>query len=168
MGRGPNASYDSFEEAFRTLMPRAYRVALRLLGDRGAAEDVASEAMARAYARWSQLCETDHADAWVLRVATNLALDAARRGYPHPPVPEPVDVAEVATLRTALVVALRALPRRQREVVALRYLAGMSESSVAHVLHLAEGTVKSHAHRGLAALRGRLGEEVEEVIPDAT
>jgi RNA polymerase sigma factor (sigma-70 family) len=55
-----------------------------------------------------------------------------------------------------LVRALRALPRRQREVVALRYLADRPEAEVADLLGCSAGAVKQHAHRGLAALRARL------------
>lgn len=65
------------------------------------------------------------------------------------PPPDPVDHVE-------LVAALRSLPRRQREVVALRYLADLPEAEVAALLGCAPGTVKQHAHRGLAALRRSL------------
>jgi RNA polymerase sigma factor (sigma-70 family) len=58
--------------------------------------------------------------------------------------------------------ALHSLPSRQRAVVVLRYLSDLSETQVAEALSMAPGTVKSHTHRGLAALRQRLG-DVEEV-----
>ena len=67
----------TFEGAFEPLRRAAYRAAYRLLGDRATAEDVAAEALARAYARWSSVA--DHAQPWVIRVATNLALDVGRR-----------------------------------------------------------------------------------------
>lgn len=144
---------------------RTYRLALRLLGEQAGAEDVAAEALARAYAHWSTLENAPHRDGWVLRVTTNLALDALRRKPPPAPRGEPVDVAEVAVLRTTLVAALRRLPRRQREVVVLRYLAGLTEAEIARALEMAEGTVKSHAHRALKALRIRLGDtQLDEVI----
>jgi DNA-directed RNA polymerase specialized sigma24 family protein len=54
--------------------------------------------------------------------------------------------------------ALGALPRRQREVVVLRYFGDLSEREIAAELGLAPGSVKSHASRGLAALRARLGD----------
>jgi RNA polymerase sigma factor (sigma-70 family) len=92
----------------------------------------------------------------VVTVATNLALNigrqrarAARRGQVL--VDErPIDHVET---RLDLQSALRALPRRQREVVALRFLGDFSERATAAALGLSVGTVKSHASRGLARLR---------------
>src|SRR5580704_18710180 len=66
----------SFEEVFPVLIRDAYRVAYRLLGDRGEAEDVAQEACARVYSRWATV--RDHAEPWCVRVASNLALDLLR------------------------------------------------------------------------------------------
>jgi DNA-directed RNA polymerase specialized sigma24 family protein len=57
--------------------------------------------------------------------------------------------------------ALRDLPRRQRDVVILRYLLDQSEQAVAGVLEVSVGSVKTHASRGLSALRAALGEPVE-------
>ena len=70
------AAAPSFEEVFPVLIRDAYRVAYRLLGDRGEAEDVAQEACSRAYSRWSTV--RDHAEPWTVRVASNLALDLLR------------------------------------------------------------------------------------------
>jgi RNA polymerase sigma-70 factor (sigma-E family) len=142
-----------FEEAFDGLYRLAYRVAYRLVGERATAEDVAQEAVARACARWRRV--EDHAEAWVSRVSTNLAVDVWRRGQrqgllPAKPSPElDRDTAD----RLDLHEALRTLPKRQREVVALRYLADMPEESVARALGCSTGTVKQHASRGLTALR---------------
>lgn len=143
-----------FEERYESMRRSAYRVAYRLLGERMAAEDVAGEALARAYARWSSVA--DHAEAWVVTVATNLALDAGRRrtkaALGRMKLIEEVTVDHVE-LRLDLQRALRALPRRQREVVALRFLLDLSEEDTASALELAVGTVKSHASRGLSRLR---------------
>ena len=73
----------SFEAAFDELFPRAVRLANRLLGDRAAAEDVAAEALARAYARWPKVGGLPYRDGWVLKVATNLAIDRLRRRPPE-------------------------------------------------------------------------------------
>src|SRR3954469_22121801 len=66
----------AFEEVFPRLYQDAYRVAFRLLGERSEAEDVAQEACARAYSRWSSV--HDYAEPWCVRVAGNLALDVLR------------------------------------------------------------------------------------------
>ena len=144
-----------FEDRFGALATLSYKVAYRLTGDRGVAEDLCQEALARAYSSWRRVAGYD--EAWVARVTTNLAIGRWRKdrrlvsGERHDlrPVADPVDPA----VRVELVAALRALPRRQREVVALRYLADLPEAAVAAALGCSTGSVKQHAHRGLAALR---------------
>jgi len=160
------AAEESFEEAFDALFPRAERLAYRILGNWAAAEDAAAEAMARAYANWRKVGRLPHRDGWVLRVATNVAIDAYRRRRPHVEATEPADVAETATLRVALASALASLPRRQRAVIALHHLDGMTEQEVAQALGLSLGTVKTHARRGAEALRLRLGDSFKEVSFD--
>lgn len=154
----------SFEAAFHDLYPRALRSVRRLLGDDAAAEDAAAEALARAYADWPRVQALAHRDAWVLRVAVNLALDALRRQTKVSVRPSsPVDAEEVATIRVALWAALRSLPRRQREIIVLRHIAGLSDEEIARSLNISPLTVKTHMTRGLAALRKRLAVSEEEV-----
>ena len=143
-----------FEDAYDSMLRLAYRAAYRLLGERAAAEDVAGESLARAYSRWSSV--SGHAEAWVVTVATNLALDAGRRRARA--AGRQVELIEEGTvddvdLRLDLQAAVRALPRRQRQVVALRFLADFSEAATAAALAIDIGTVKSHASRGLSRLR---------------
>jgi len=154
---------DDFDEAFDRLFPRAERLAFRILGSWAAAEDVAAEAMARAYAGWKKVGRLPHRDGWVLRVATNVAIDVYRRRRPAPDPVESIDPEEAATTRVALAAALACLPRRQRAVIALRHLEGLSEPEVADVLGLSLGTVKTHARRGAEALRRQLGDAFQEV-----
>ena len=145
-----------FEEAFPDLYRLAYRVSFRVLGDRGDAEDVAQEALARAHVRWLRLRERP--EGWIVTVATNLSIDRHRRRRRLTSlVTEPLTLVDVHQAeRIDLARALRRLPRRQREVVVLRYLADWSESDVAAALGVSAGAVKSHASRGLAALRQHL------------
>jgi RNA polymerase sigma-70 factor (sigma-E family) len=146
----------TFEEVFPVLVRDAYRVAYRLLGDRTEAEDVAQEACARTYSRWATV--KDHAEPWCVRVASNLALDllrartrAVRRNerlktnntIVTPQIDERLD----------LYAALEKLPRRQRETVVLRYLGDLSEAQTADLIGCSVGSVKTHASRGLAALK---------------
>jgi len=155
----------SFEAAFDELFPRAVRLANRLLGDRAAAEDVAAEALARAYARWSKVASLPYRDGWVLKVATNLAIDRLRRRPLDLALP-PAEVFEDAVhVRLALNAALLTLAPRQRQAVALRYLGGLSDKEVALALGISLGSVKTHIHRGLTGLRTRLGAGLEEVVP---
>jgi RNA polymerase sigma-70 factor (sigma-E family) len=148
----------TFEERFAVLAALGYKVAYRLTGDRAESEDLAQEALARAYLRWRKVAAYD--EAWVARVTTNLAIGRWRKhghvvvsgsgeqafAVPGAAGADPLD-------RIELVRVLRSLPRRQREAVALRYLADLPEAEVAEVLGCSVGAVKQHTHRGLAALR---------------
>ena len=150
-----------FEEAFDGLYRIAYRVAFRLLGSRPAAEDIAQEALARAYVRWHRM--GDYAEAWVARVSANLALDSLRRGRPRlDPAERTAALDDPVADRIDLQRALRALPKRQRQVVVLRYLADLPEEAVAAALGCSAGTVKQHASCGLAALRRSPGMSPQE------
>ena len=149
-----------FESRFEELFDLAYRVGFRVLGVQDEARDVAQEACARAERRWSRLAESPHG--WVVRVAANLAIGVQRKRARRPPedaTPPARDVDEFAAERVDLVRALGHLPRRQREVVILRYLADRPEAEVADTLGCSVGTVKTHASRGLQAMRAELGGE---------
>jgi len=160
---GFRAAPGPFEDAFDALFRRAFLVARRILADAASAEDVAAEACARAYVHWRKIGGQDWREAWVARVATNLALDAVRKRSRL----SDAEVAEAAAedddvaIRLALVDALTRLPKRQREVVALRHLAGLSEKECATALEVSAGSVKTHLSRGLAALRSHLGAEID-------
>ena len=136
---------------------QAYRVARRIVGDAASAEDVAAEALSRAYANWGKISGLQYRDAWVLRVTTNLALNAIRprRAVPVERLAGSADDDATAT-RLALVDALRALPQRQREVIVMRHLAGYSESEIAERLGISLGSVKTHMRRAKTSLRDTL------------
>ena len=154
-----------FEEAFDELFRRAHQLARRILGDSILAEDVAAEALARAYARWPSIADLAWRDGWVLRVTTNLAIDATRRRGRSLPLivsDAATDEGDAVAVRMALVAALQSLPKRQREAITLRYVAGLGEAETARALGISAGTVKTHLHRGVAALRAHLGPTFEE------
>src|SRR3954464_13617537 len=143
---------DGFDAAYPALYRRAYRAAYRLLGSRAEAEDVAQETLTRALVRWRRIEE--YAEPWVVRTATNLSVNVVRRRLrQRQEVTESVATDTRLEERIDLMRALTALPRRQREVVALRFLGDFSEEALAATLGLSNGTVKSHCSRGLAALR---------------
>jgi RNA polymerase sigma factor (sigma-70 family) len=156
---------DGFDEAFDELFPRAVRLGTRLLGNRAAAEDVAAEALARAYARWSKVAGLPYRDGWVLKVATNLAIDRLRRRPPEVTPAPAADFEADVDLRMALNAALLTLAPRQRQAVTLRYLGGLTDREVALALGISLGSVKTHIHRGLHGLRATLGAGLEEVVP---
>ena len=156
---------ESFEEAFDELFPRAFRMARRMLGDAAAAEDVAAEALARAYARWPKVSVLPYRDGWLLRVTANLAIDRMRRRTPRSWAQPAAEFEEEVALRLALNAALLTLAPRQRQAIALHYLGGLSDREVAEALGISLGSVKTHIHRGIAGLRARLGVGLEEVVP---
>ena len=153
-----------YEEAFEELYVRAYGVAYQLLGRRSESEDVAQETLARAFVHWRKI--RSYAEAWVVRVAGNLAVDTWRRM-------QRVDASGDAERRNAtspgptgqrvdLHRALDALSRRQREVIVLRFLADLPEADVAKALGCSVGSVKKHGSRGLATLRNTMGVDADD------
>lgn len=153
---------EDFEEAFPGMFLVAYHVTYRVLGDVAGAEDAASEAMARALVSWRRVGRMEHRNGWVARVAGNVAIDEIRRARRRREVPEAgahlaTDGTEETALRLALGAALAGLSTRQREVIALRYLADLDESEVSRALGISVNSVKKHAARGKEALRARLG-----------
>lgn len=140
-----------FDDEFSDLAALAYRVAYRILGDRSAAEDIAQESLARAYLRWARI--SSYREAWVARVAGNLAIDQLRRRKISPSPAHQVDTEVMVIERIDLQRALLGLPKRQRDAVVLRYIADLSEADVAGALGCSPGTIKSHLSRGTSRLR---------------
>lgn len=160
---------EDFDLWFRATLDRVRRAARRVVQSDAEADDIAAEAFARALVRWASVRDLPHRDAWVVRVASNLALDSVRTRSRRERIlivqraAEAVgDGTEASAERMALVLALADLPRRQREVIALRYLVGLPEAEVAAALGLSSNTVKTHLSRALATLRQRMGATWEE------
>jgi RNA polymerase sigma-70 factor (sigma-E family) len=151
-----------FDDAYPALFRDAYRVAFRLLGDREDAADVAQEACARACMRWRRLTRGGDPAPWVVRVAGNLAIDRWRRRRTAAAHVAAVPVVAGVPDRVDLHRALDALSARQREVIVLRYFADLTEAAVAVELGCSVGAVKTHASRGLTALRAALADPDEE------
>lgn len=158
----------TYEEEFDDLAGLAYRVAYRALGSRAEAEEVAQETMARAYQRWRRV--RSHARPWVCRVATNLAIGVLRKRRPEPAAasPDGVDHGTAVADRLQVQQLLSSLPRRQRDVVALRFLADWSEADVARELGVSPGAVKTHTHRALQSLRLAVDDTSELATTEAS
>jgi RNA polymerase sigma-70 factor (sigma-E family) len=151
-----------FSEFAHSRWPRLVRLAYGITGNHDQAEDLAQTALASAYASWSRVCRADDPDAYLRRIVLNVHRGGFRRRRftehltASPPedrtiVPDP---AGQHGDRAAIVAALAALPRRQREVIVLRYWLDLTETQVAATLGCSVGTVKSHAARAIARLRG--------------
>jgi RNA polymerase sigma factor (sigma-70 family) len=157
-GRGESDDFDVF---FRGVFAKTVAVAERITAERGSAEDAAVEALAKAHLRWRRVGGQPWREAWVYKVAVHEAIRRLPRPGPAVPVPAVADLAESVAVRQALTAALRRLPRRQCEAIVLRYLLDFSEAEVAAALGVSQGTVKTHLHRGVAALRGSLGPDLK-------
>jgi RNA polymerase sigma factor (sigma-70 family) len=160
-------------EAFcRALAPRLVGSLVLYCGDRGVAEEFAQEALARAVERWAQVGAMAAPEAWVYRVAFNLARSGFRRRAAERRatgrLPVVVPAASDPTDAVAVRDAVRALPPRQRAVIVARFYAGLSVAETADALGCAEGTVKAATHQALRNLRaaGLVDDEDEEVELD--
>ncbi|MDT0530402.1 SigE family RNA polymerase sigma factor [Micromonospora sp. DSM 115977] len=146
-----------FDDFVRTRSVALLRVAYLLTGDRHAAEDLLQEVLEQMYVRWRRLRTSP--EAYARRALVNRSINRWRWRSRRPEQAlgdndgVARDHADDIALRQAVVAALRTLPPRQRAAVVLRYLEDLSVAEVAGALRCSEGTVKSHASRGLAHLR---------------
>ncbi|MER7517289.1 SigE family RNA polymerase sigma factor [Streptomyces sp. NPDC126499] len=156
---------DGFAAFAVAAWPRLVRTAQLLTGDFHEAEDLVQTTLAKVYGRWRRV-PRDEIDLYVRRALINNNLSRLRRKrVVHlltPVLPESVrhahaGHAETVEQRTALLAALADLPARQRAVMVLRYWEDLGEQEIATVLNCSIGTVKTHARRGLAALRAHPG-----------
>jgi RNA polymerase sigma-70 factor (sigma-E family) len=151
-------------ELFGLHYRRLVGLAVLLVDDRETAEDVVQEAFEGLYRRWRRLRDPHAAAAYLNRSVVNGARSrlrhrATERAHALPevgqsPSAESTGVAHDA--EDALTDAVLALPRRQREVVVLRYYLDLSEEQIADWLGVSRGSVKQHAHRATATLQARM------------
>jgi RNA polymerase sigma-70 factor (sigma-E family) len=142
------------------------RLATLLMGESGPAEEVVADAFVSLHRRWSRLADPQAAHAYLRASVVNGSRSVRRHrdvevrhrqpGAPEPPGPE--ERALRADEDARAMAALRTLPRRQQEVLVLRYYADASETEIADALGISRGAVKSHSHRGIGALRAGLTE----------
>jgi RNA polymerase sigma-70 factor, ECF subfamily len=158
---------DGFAGFYKASYQRLLGQLFAVTGDLAEAENVLQEAYARAFARWAQVRAYDFPEAWVRRVALNLAAMAGRRLRRRaaallrlgPPSAIPELSSELLDLHNAL----RALPLGQRQVVVLHHLVGLPVEEVARELGVPTGTVKSRLARGRRALAQVLETDRQEV-----
>lgn len=147
-----------FESWAAARLPALLGAARAMCGDRGTAEDVVQDVLAKVYAQWDRIDALDAPDAYVRRMLVNEVISWRRkwsRFVPHaapslPPVGDPTpDFAQLDSLLSEI----RRLPARQRVVIGLRYFADLSDDDIAASLGCAPSTVRVHAARALATLR---------------
>jgi RNA polymerase sigma-70 factor (ECF subfamily) len=155
------SSWERFEALYRSSRDDVFAYVSTLLRDRAAAEDVTAQSFERAY-RKRRTFDRRRGDerAWLFGIARNAALDELRRRrrlatLVTEPQAEDVfeDHAEVALRRTAVRNAMERLPARERELIALKFHAGLSNGELAHVLGVSESTAGTRLFRALEKLR---------------
>jgi RNA polymerase sigma-70 factor (sigma-E family) len=149
------------EELYAAHYRRLVRLSVLLVRDVETAEEVVQDSFVAMHGRWRSLREPDKALAYLRQTVVNRSRSVLRhrgvRAAYAPPPPRDQSGADEDALaserRASVLDALRGLPDRQREVLALRYYLDLSEADIAQTLGISRGAVKSHASRGVAALR---------------
>ena len=158
---------EDFDRLYRTSYSRLLGTLIGVLGDRAAAEDCVQESFVRAFRAWGKWRPDAPAEAWLHRIALNVAVSYQRRqslrevgelvrrlGRPDPP-PDPAHAAE----RGDLTKALGRLPAKQSAAIVLRHYHGYSNREIAYALGIPERTVASR----LAAAKVRLRSFLSDV-----
>jgi RNA polymerase sigma-70 factor (sigma-E family) len=153
-------------ELYRAHAVGLIRLALVMLGDRAAAEDVVQDAFLGLYRHWARLTVPASALAYARSAVLNRCRNELRqrgRSGQRPAEVAASESAEAAVLigeeHQRVLAAIRALPDRQREALVLRFYLDMSEDEAARAMGISRGTVKSATSRAVAALGRMLKEE---------
>jgi RNA polymerase sigma-70 factor, ECF subfamily len=153
----------AFERLYRSSRDDVYAYAAGILRDRAAAEEVTATAFERAYRKRARF-DPDRGEprAWLFGIARNAALDELRRrGRQAELMGEPVDAAahagpqgvEASERRLALDAALPTLAAAARELIALKFFAGLDNAEIAVVLEISESNAGTRLHRAMSKLR---------------
>jgi RNA polymerase sigma factor (sigma-70 family) len=153
----------AFELLYRSSRDDVYAYVAGVLRDRSAAEEVTAAAFERAFRKRGRFdARRGSARAWLFGIARNAALDELRRRRRQAELDaEPADVAAPATdalaeggaRRTTLIAALAGLEPRERELVAMKFFAGLSNAEIAAVLGISESNAGTKLHRVITKLR---------------
>lgn len=157
-GEGEFATY------FTARRDAVRRSAYLLCGDWHRADDVAQTAFIKLHRHWDSVRDKGALDAWMRRTVVRAVVDESRRPWRRERasavLPETVatgsDPGDAMGQREQVIVALAAVPPRQRAVLVLRFLEDADVTATAAALGCSEGTVKSQTARGLVALRAAL------------
>ncbi|MFQ5522592.1 MAG: RNA polymerase sigma factor [Acidimicrobiia bacterium] len=156
---------ESFESFYRREVSAVVGLAYALSGSRIGAEDLAQEGFLAALRQWDRISSYDDPGAWVRRVVANRAVSVIRRRTAEARAilrlgrPE-AEITEMPSESAFIWEEVRRLPKRQAQVIVLRYVDGQGISQIAHILECSENTVKTHLRRAKNTLAKRLGREV--------
>jgi RNA polymerase sigma-70 factor (ECF subfamily) len=159
----PREAEIAFERLYRSSRDDVYAYAAGILRDRAAAEEVTATAFERAYRKRTRFDSSrGEPRAWLFGIARNAALDELRRrGRQAELTVEPVDAeahavpgaVERSELRLALDAALDVLTAGERELIALKYFAGLDNAEIASLLEISESNAGTRLHRAMNKLR---------------
>jgi RNA polymerase sigma-70 factor, ECF subfamily len=170
--RAAGGDRTAFEQLYHRYARPVFGLALRRLGDRGRAEDAVQETFASIWrSAGSYKPERGPGAPWLYAVARNAIVDRARARTEIPAEipdeaarePGPSDLAEQGWVSWRVHRALEELNDREREVIALAYWSGLSQSEVAEFLQIPLGTVKTRTRAALMRLAEILGDELHEL-----
>lgn len=173
-------SRDGFREIVERHQSRVYSIAYRILGDSGAAEEVAQDVFLALYRNLDRLQSQEHLLAWLRRVTVHRATDVYRRRASRVEFAADefcedrillngTDLAvsqsafEPAGTTTSIEQMVALLPLAQRSVVLLRYQEDLMPTEISTLLSMPLGTVKSHLQRALKLLRTKASQQRKEV-----
>jgi len=160
----PSEAEVAFDELYRSSRDDVFAYVAGMLRDRGAAEDITMQAFERAYRRRRSFNpKRGSRRGWLFGIARNAALDELRRRRRHISLAiEPEDelatraaedAAETSLRRSAVRAAMARLSSRDRELIALKYFAGLSNSEIATVVGISESNAGTRLHRVIEKLR---------------
>ncbi len=159
----PRAAELAFDRLYRSSRDDVYAYVSSLLRDEPAAEEVTAAAFERAYRKRNRFDpERGEPRAWLFGIARNAALDELRRrGRQAELTAEPADLhgfateegAEHSERRLAVSAALERLEPRERELIALKFFAGLSNAEIAQILGISESNAGTKLHRAMTKLR---------------
>lgn len=151
-----------FDTFYRREFASMVALARAVCTDRGAAEDIAQEAMARAHEQWATLASYDKPGAWLRRVTINLAISRSRSKrrellmFQRKALERPL-VADDQDDDDRIWRAVRALPARQRSVIALFYQEDRTTREIAEILDCSVSAATSHLSEARKRLARNLG-----------
>jgi RNA polymerase sigma-70 factor (sigma-E family) len=163
------------EQLYAAHYRQLVRLAVLLVRDQETAEEVVQDSFVAMHGKWRTLKDPGSGLAYLRQTVVNrsrsvlrhrgvqaryVARHSAERTADEPGADQPALAAE---RRERVLDAMRELPGRQREVLALRYYLDLSEAEIAATLRISQGAVKSHASRGVAALREQIGTRLEDL-----
>lgn len=159
---------EALDQLYAAHWRQLVRLAVLLVHDVGAAEEIVQDAFVAVHPRWKKLRSPELGLAYLRQAVVNRSRSHLRHrtvverhlaGVDLPGAAPGADAGvDASTRRAAVLEALCELPERQREVMALRYYLDLSEAEIADALGISRGAVKSHASRGAATLRTTLAD----------